>query len=161
MTQMNHKLSERQQQLVVRIAQSTDESAKQALRAWIEELLQIRQSNDGWWQKFRQAVSANARSEVILPIVKAMALELKRIGWDQRTAVGRSIIFGSGFGLLLLGGKSAGLAAFGTAIGVPLWVVFGAGAVFVTALYKEISEGRPPRTDYRVIEADREDRPPP
>ncbi|MDW8370722.1 MAG: hypothetical protein RMK81_10660, partial [Geminicoccaceae bacterium] len=96
---------------------------------------------------------------VLVPVVKTIWREVKRHGWDERTATGRSFLIGSGLALAVLGGKSAGLAAFGTAIAVPLWVVFGSGAAFLAALYKEISGGREPKASYRVIDAEREDGP--
>lgn len=39
--------------------------------------------------------------------------------------------------------SGAGIAAFGTAIGVPVWVVLGAGGVFLGALYEEITGEKP------------------
>jgi hypothetical protein len=44
-------------------------------------------------------------------------------------------------GVALFGGKAAGIAALGTAIAVPLWIVLGAGGAFAGVLI-EIIEGR-------------------
>ena len=41
-------------------------------------------------------------------------------------------------GIALFGSQSAGIAALGTAIGVPLWVVLGAGAAFANSLIEEL-----------------------
>jgi hypothetical protein len=57
------------------------------------------------------------------------------------------------------GGQGAGVAALGTAVGVPLWVVFGAGATFLGVLYEEITRKKPNKsTSYQVIDAEREDK---
>ena len=65
---------------------------------------------------------------------------------------------GAAVGLAVFGGQGAGIAALGTAIGVPLWVVFGAGAAFLGVLYEEIADKKPDRrTTYRVMDADKED----
>jgi hypothetical protein len=154
---MNQQLSDRQKALVVRIARAVDDPVNDALRLWIAGLLEIRDSNLTTLQKAQRALALTAQKKIVAPIVKTIAREVKRVGWEERTATGRSGLLAAGVGLALFGGQSAGLAAFGTAIGVPLWVVFGAGAAFVAALYKELSGGREPRTSYRVVDAERED----
>jgi len=46
----------------------------------------------------------------------------------------------------------------GTAVGVPLWVVFGAGAAFLGVLYEEITDKKEePKIRYTVIDAERKD----
>ena len=58
--------------------------------------------------------------------------------------------------IALFGGQGAGIAALGAAIGVPLWVVFGAGAAFAGVLYEEITGKRSStKTTYTVIDAER------
>jgi hypothetical protein len=62
-------------------------------------------------------------------------------------------------GAALFGGKAAGLAALGTAIAVPLWVVFGAGGAFMGVLYEELTgKKHKAKASYRVIDAERDDR---
>jgi hypothetical protein len=80
---------------------------------------------------------------VVLPAVKIIARETKRLGWDDRSLPGRLGIGGAAVGLALFGGQGAGVAALGTAVGVPLWVVFGAGATFLGVLYEEITRKKP------------------
>jgi hypothetical protein len=63
---------------------------------------------------------------------------------------------GAAVGVALFGGQSAGIAALGTAIGVPLWVVFGAGAAFAKSLHSELGRksATPPTEDPgKVIDA--------
>jgi hypothetical protein len=43
---------------------------------------------------------------------------------------------------LTLSGQGAGIAALGGAIGLPLWVVFGAGGAFLGVLIEEIRKSR-------------------
>jgi hypothetical protein len=107
-------------------------------------------------QKAKQALSLTASSSVVVPAVKMIARETKRLAWDDRGLKGRLGIGGAAVGLALFGGQGAGIAALGTAIGVPPWVVFGAGAAFLGVLYEEIT-GRKPnqKTTYRVIDAER------
>ncbi|MGB8378776.1 MAG: hypothetical protein WCE70_09990 [Rhodanobacteraceae bacterium] len=149
-----------QKQLAVRIASNANESEKEALRLWIEKLLELKASNIPAPQKAKQAILLTANSKVVVPTVKIIARQTKRVTWDERSLKGRLGIGGAALGLALFGGQGAGIAALGTAIGVPLWVVFGAGAAFLGVLYEEITGKQPnPTTTYRVIDANREDGP--
>jgi hypothetical protein len=107
-------------------------------------------------EKARRAIELTAESKVIVSIVKMTFMELKRIGWDERGIKARGAIVGAAIGLLAFGSQGAGIAALGTAIGVPLWVVFGAGGAFLALLYEELT-GRKPRTTYTVIDAEKKD----
>lgn len=63
-------------------------------------------------------------------------------------------------GLALFGGANAGIAALGTAIGVPLWIVLGGGAMFAKYLFDELTQKEAARdagASYRVIDAKKED----
>jgi hypothetical protein len=125
---------EKQRALAVRIASGANLAEKEALSRWIERLFEIKASDLPALQKAKQATSLTASSKVILPVVKIIARETKRFGWDDRGLPGRLGIGGTAIGLALFGGQGAGVAALGTAIGVPLWVVFGAGATFLGVL---------------------------
>lgn len=73
-------------------------------------------------------------------MVKILAQETKRLGWDERGTKSRFGIAGAGIGLAVFGGQGAGIAALGGAIGVPLWVVLGAGAYFAPVLIDELAK---------------------
>ena len=134
---------EKQKQLAVRIASTANATEKEALRLWIERLLEIKAADLPAAQKAEQAISVTANSNVVLPTVKMIAREMKRHGWDNRGLKGRLGLSGAAVGLALFGGQGAGIAALGTAIGVPLWVIFGAGASFLGVIYEEITVKRP------------------
>ncbi len=110
-----------------------------------ERLLEIRDSDKSVTEKLTEATS--------------LALEqIKKFAWDDRGLVGRAALGGAVAGAVLFGGQGAGIAALGTAIGVPLWVVFGAGAAFAGVLYEEITGARPnPKTIYTTIEAEHDE----
>lgn len=57
--------------------------------------------------------------------------QTKRLAWDQRSTTARLGLGGAAIGADVLGGQNAGIAALGTAVGVPLWIVTGAGAPFM------------------------------
>ena len=156
---MSDPSPEKQKQLAVRIASTANAAEKEALRLWIERLLEIKASDLPATQKAKQAISVTGSSNVVLPTVKMIARETKRLAWDERGLKGRLGLSGAAVGLTLFGSQGAGIAALGTAIGVPLWVVFGAGAAFLGVLYEEIT-GRKvnPKTTYQVIEAEQENK---
>lgn len=180
-------------QIARRIATAIEPEQKDALQAWILDMLSIRQSNLPALDKARQALSRTASREVLFPAIRAIAAAvlpnemremgdklqeirrgsgslpsktlaasklvasaLKQIAWDERGLKARLALSGAVAGVVLFGGQGAGIAALGTAIGVPLWVVFGAGAAFIGALYEELTGRKPPKTTYRVIDAEPE-----
>ena len=149
---------DKQRQLAVKIASSANATEKEAIRVWIERLLELKATDLPVAQKAKQAVSLTASSKVVLPTVKIIARETKRLAWDDRGLKGRLSLGGAAVGVALFGGQGAGIAALGTAIGVPLWVVFGAGAEFLGVLYEEVTGKKPPaKTTYTVIDAERKD----
>ena len=64
--------------------------------------------------------------------------EVKRLGWDERSKKSRTGIAVGGAALALVGGQGAGIAALGTAIGLPLWIVLGAGAYFAAGIVEDL-----------------------
>lgn len=155
---MSDQSREKQKQLAVKIAASANAAEKEALRIWIERLLALKATDLPAAQKAKQAISLTASSKVVIPVVKIIACETRRLVWDERGLKARLGLGGAAVGVALFGGQGAGIAALGTAIGVPLWVVFGAGAAFAGVLYEEINGKKPPpETTFTVIDADRKD----
>lgn len=131
----------------------------QAVHQWAQALLELRDKPLSSFDKARQAVSLTLSSRVIWPIVKNVALKMKEAGWDNRSRTSRLGLIGATTGIALFGGQSAGIAALGTAIGVPLWVVLGAGASFANLLIEEVARRRQQADDctFSIIEAKRVD----
>lgn len=106
-------------------------------------LLQIRNSKLTAMQKARQAILLTKRSEVVWPMAKMLYTEAKRLGWDERSKKSRAGLAVGAATLALVGGQGAGIAALGTAIGLPLWIVLGAGAYFATGVVEDIVSRMP------------------
>ena len=145
-------------QLAVRVLSSADDAQKKALSDWAEGLLVIRNSNKSVINKGRDAINFTAKSKILIPVLKLIAKEIKidqfdasklklenkgsvkksiKTFWDNRSFPTKIGIGASSVALMVFGTQGAGIAALGTAIGVPLWVVFGAGATFAAVLYEE------------------------
>ena len=122
-----------------------DAATPSDLKALAEKLVAINASEKGL-SKIKQAT---------IVLVKG----LKSTAWDNRSLTARLGLSGAIAAAIFFGGQGAGIAALGTAIGVPLWVVFGAGAAFLGVLYEEITGEKPnPKTTYHVIDAEPEDK---
>ncbi|QPC94795.1 hypothetical protein [Mesorhizobium sp. INR15] len=160
---MNEK-PDRERQLVVQIVKAATPEQTDALRTWALKLLEIRQSDLPARTKAKQAVGATMHGKVVGPILKTALGRAKSFGWDNRTIAQRLGIGGAAVGLAVFGGQSAGIAALGMGVGVPLWAVLGAGSMFATYLYEELTEVPPTAKSgatYRVIDAEKEDGSPP
>lgn len=100
----------------------------------------------------------NSKLPNIAKLKQAAALTgkaLKELGWDNRGLSGRLGIATAIGTVVIFGGQGAGIAALGTAIGVRLWVVFGAGAAFLGEIYERFTGKRRLETTYTVIDAKR------
>lgn len=164
MTQTPPESKERS--VAVSIATRASDVERQALLAWSVQLLAIRDSSSSGVLKARDALQLTAKSAVIWPILKLIGAEVKRLGWDDRGTKSRFGIVGVAIGVAAFGGQGAGIAALGTAVGVPLWVVLGAGSTFVGMMVEELqklgaSPEKPPQrsasTDVIDVEAVRKE----
>lgn len=128
-------------ELAAVICEAATEQERGSLVDWLQNLLTIAQRDGSKLDKARRAVEATLRSEVVWPIVKVMGREIKRHAWDERSS---AFLLGGGGALAALaigGGEAgAGIVALGTGIGVPLWIVFGAGGAFAGTLLDEIQK---------------------
>lgn len=109
-----------QRTVAIRVSESASEQEREALLLWMLQLVHIHDSGASTLQKAKQALQVTSQSKVVWPVVKILAQEVKRLGWDERGTKSRFGIIGSGAGLVLFGTQGAGIAALGTAIGVPL-----------------------------------------
>jgi hypothetical protein len=123
------------------LVRSASESERAALRAWATDLLEIRNSELSTSEKARRALQISAQLKVIRPLLNTAWAEVKRHGWEERNTPARWGLVGAGAGILFGGG--AGIAALGGAIGLPLWIVLGAGATFAAVLVEELRGASP------------------
>ena len=85
---------------------------------------------------YRSDVSAASKGKKATAIISQA---LKDLAWDNRSLPARLGIAAAVVTAITFGGQGAGIAALGTAIGVPLWVLFGAGAMFLGELYERFT----------------------
>jgi hypothetical protein len=136
--QMSEAENRAQQEIVVSVAAQIADDQLVPVQSWLRSLLDIAKSDAGRIQKLRSFYRATLDSKILWPIIKMMAAKLKTVGWTNQSPRMKWIIAGAVSSAIFFPGASAGIAALGGAIGVPLWIVFGAGAGFAQALYNEI-----------------------
>ena len=148
---------DRQQQLAITIAKEVSPSEADALRQWATRILEVRQEDISAFQKAKKAVGLTLASKVILPVVKIIAVQTKKHGWDNRSSTQRLGMGAAAVGVTLFGGANAGIAALGGAVGVPLWMVLGGGAMFAKYLIAELVQQQVKSgVTYTVIDAEKE-----
>lgn len=111
---------------------------KEQLRTWLEDLLEIRQSDASFIGKLNALKSSMRHSKSLFPVIRVLYFKLKSKVWDKRSDNGRWFIGASAVGTGLFGLQGAGLAALGGAIGLPLFIVFGGGVTLAKLLIDEI-----------------------
>lgn len=152
--------SDSQKQLAIAIVGSITRTEADALRDWARLLIDLKDEKMSAAAKARKAISLTASSKVILPAMKIISAQTKKHGWDNRTSTQRLGIAAAVGAFALFPGANAGIAALGGAVGVPLWMVFGGGSMFLKVLYDELAK-RPDEEDagasYQVIDAKKKD----
>lgn len=139
MTQSYNKFTE----IIHRILANITPEEGIALHLWAHKLLMLRNSTKSRTQKFQDIIQLTKDAKILIPLIKQIFVELKKTGWDESSWKSR---FGMGATLwasLIIGKAAAGLALLGSAIAVPLWIVFGTGDKFVTLLITELKKRMP------------------
>lgn len=124
------------------LADITKEEAV-ALQQWATGLLSLRYSAKSGREKFSDVIRLTREAHVLFPLIKKIAVELKKTGWDESSWQSRAGMGAALWMTLLLGKAAAGLALLGGAVAVPLWIVFGSGDVFVKKLIEALKNRMP------------------
>lgn len=153
------KDEDQQRQLAISVIRDATATDREALKIWAGSLLDLRGREMPVISKAKEAVLITSRAKVIWPLLKTVSKQVKKFGWDNRSVSQRLGIGAAGAALALFGPAQAGVAALGGGVAVPLWIVFGAGAMFARHLYEELSQqqSKGSGASYTVIDAEKED----
>jgi hypothetical protein len=132
-----------QKALIRQLGAQLTGSRRSAVLQWARELIQIRNSSESPLNKTRRALKTTARSEVVTAFLTGTAGAFKDLAWDDRSWSARLGLGAAAITVAATGGQGAGIAALGTAVAVPLWIVLGAGGSFAGMLIDELSGTRP------------------
>jgi hypothetical protein len=127
------------------LSERLSDEERGALIGWARDLLAIRSGTEAPMRKARRALGATYRRKVVTTLLSTTAGSLKDLAWDDRSWSARLGIGAAAITAATFGMQGAGIAALGSAIGVPLWIVLGAGGSFAGMLVDELSRGRTPR----------------
>lgn len=144
-------------QLAAKVIDQASPEERDVLLRWARELMSIRDSDLPTLQKAKDAIAVTIRSKAIWPFVVTVGKEIKRLGWDERSLPAKLGLSAAALAAIAFSGKGASIAALGGAIGVPLWVVFGAGGAFAGVIIEEISRRNsvpPQHPSPKVIEGE-------
>ena len=97
-----------QRPIAVKVAETATASEREALLNWMVGLLQIRDSSLTASRKARLALQLTYKSKIIWPVVKAIGLEIKRYGWDERSTKAKYGVVGAATGIVFLEAKALG-----------------------------------------------------
>lgn len=120
----------------------TDEDERSNISEWLKALLAIRRSTRSDWQKASDAWEETRRKRILRRLLKRLADLAYAWGWRNRSwpaRLGCGVALGT---LASVGSQGAGIAALGGAIGLPLWIVLGAGGTFAGTLIQELQAVR-------------------
>ncbi len=120
--------------LAQRMVEEASPVERRALLEWTTALMEIRNSSDTKFSKGRLAVKATIKREILIPILKTNLKAMKENMWDDRNWATRIGIIGLTIGTLGFSSEAAGIAAFGRAIAVPIWLVLAASGTFLGTL---------------------------
>ena len=150
-------IDQNSREIAVKVINQITPSEREALGKWLEDLLTIKNGQLSKVEKFKLVVLKTKKSAVIFPVIKMLFKGMKKHGWEDRGVKGRLAVTGMATGLLFFSGQSAGIAALGGAIGVPLWIVFGAGGAFAGVAIEEIKRrnAKASIVDYEVLDAEK------
>jgi len=159
MTQKQAEDQKENQQIALMIAERINDDQIDIFSNWLSGLLEIRGMDLSVAKKAKLAIKHTYDMKIIMPSLKLMAQEIsplaakiKQIGWTERGLRGRFALVGTGIGALLFGGQSAGIAALGSAIGIPLWIVIGGGASMCGEALDVLQAKKAKRPGYTVID---------
>lgn len=115
------------------------------MAAWAARLLEVRESDASAIEKARRALALTGRAKILRPALQSLASALKDTIWSDRSWSARLGFGAATVTALATGGKWAGIVALGTGVGLPLWMVLGAGGSFAGMLIDEFLPSGTPR----------------
>ncbi|TDJ48868.1 MAG: hypothetical protein E2O48_01770 [Gemmatimonadetes bacterium] len=131
-------LSKAERKAISAARNKLDRVQKLAVIRLFQRLLEVREMEASAKDKLRKALPDGDDTKAALEALQSSASHIKDLAWDDRTWPARVGIGAATVVAASLAGEAAGLALAGTAIAIPLWVVFGSGEDFAAALIADL-----------------------
>ena len=133
-------LSKAERKAIDAAREKLDDVQKAAVIRLFRRLLEVRAMEASAKEKLRKALPDGKDTKVALDALQSSASHIKDLAWDDRTWPARVGIGAATVVAATVAGEAAGLALAGTAIAVPLWVVFGSGEDFAEELIADLEK---------------------
>ena len=137
----------KQRILIKKVVSSLSEAEKIELSDWAIKLFEIQKSTCSKRTKAKLALKVTKEVGIGKTTLKTLFSVAKQGGvagkevWNNRSLPAKIGITAAAATIAVFGTQGAGIAAFGTAIGLPLWMVTGAGAMFAATVAEEARRG--------------------
>jgi hypothetical protein len=125
--------------IVRALDQQLDVAQRQKVLSWARALLDIRTGTGSARSKAIAAINVARRSGVIGELLERMVAMASEAGWKNRGWPARLGLAAALVTVATVGTGNAGIAALGGAVGVPLWIVLGAGGTLAGTLVEELA----------------------
>lgn len=119
-----------------------DPAQREVLADYMASLILLRQRELPAQTKVLDSIDLTADRQVLGVLTKGSGRLLAKHAWKDRSWAARIGLSAAALASILTAGQGAGIALLGTAVGVPLWIVFGAGGTFAVALIDEVARSR-------------------
>ncbi len=116
-----------------------DAPQRELVLAWSEKAHEIATSTDLTKAAKLKALSRLETTPAVKAFIMALLAALKQHAWDERSWPARGALFGLAAGAATFGTQSAGIAAFGGAVGINLFLLTTAGGSLLATIISEIS----------------------
>ena len=136
----------RQRAAIRKVINTLSDEENNKLSAWVSELISIQKSNLPKKAKAKEALRVTKKSGIGKTTFKVFFQVSKKGGqagksfWNNRSISAKIGLSTAAATVAVFGTQGAGIAALGTAIGLPLWMVTGAGAMFASTLFEELKQ---------------------
>jgi len=118
-----------------------NESERALLLAWAENVREI-QKNPGLSRKEKINALMKLNNKEALVTANKMAIRKVKAGWKRANWAARLAILAGGATLGYAGVAGAGVAAFGGAVGIPLFLLSAAGGAFIGTLIDNLKKSQ-------------------
>ena len=124
------------------VVRELDPEQRKVLAGYTASLVLLRAKDLPTQTKVLDSIDLTADPQVLGVLTKGSGRLLAKHAWKDRSWPARIGLSAAALASILTAGQGAGIALLGTAIGVPLWIVFGSGGAFAGELLDEIDRAR-------------------
>ena len=124
------------------VVSELDPAQREILADYTNKLILLRETDLPTQTKVLDSIDLTADRQVLGVLTKGSGRLLAKHAWKDRSWAARIGLSAAAIASILTAGPGAGIALLGTAIGVPLWIVFGSGGAFAGELLDEIERVR-------------------